>query len=187
MSDVWFTSDTHFGHRNIIRFCDRPFDSVEEMDEALIQNWNSVVKPGDSIYHLGDLTFAKEDKIRYYLSRLNGNKFLCLGNHDDHKANRRLSGQSGCWSRVWDVRKVHVGNTTAWLSHYAHRTWNKAHHGVYHFYGHSHGGLEPWGKSCDVGVDCWNYTPVNFDTLRSLLDKQPEISHHATKEIWKGV
>ena len=76
--EIWVTSDTHYGHANIIRFCDRPFASSEEMDEALIANFNERVKPGDTVYHLGDFSFAK-DPARVF-RRLNGTIHLVLGN-----------------------------------------------------------------------------------------------------------
>lgn len=81
--DIWFISDTHFGHSNIIKYCDRPFSSVEEMDEILIQNWNEVVRDQDIIYHLGDVYFGV--KGRAVLARLKGRKRLILGNHDNGK------------------------------------------------------------------------------------------------------
>ena len=69
----WVISDTHFGHKNVIKYDNRPFQDVAAMDEALIKNWNSVVKPGDTIYHLGDFAFSSEDKVCEVLERLNGN------------------------------------------------------------------------------------------------------------------
>jgi calcineurin-like phosphoesterase family protein len=163
MSDIWFTADTHFGHRNIISHCNRPFQSVEEMDETLIKNWNSVVGVKDTVYVVGDFSLDAR-KVNYYLGRLNGSqKFLVMGNHDDVK-------KEHTWSYVFDVKGIRIEKDYIWLAHYGHRVWNKSHHGSYHFYGHSHGTLTPYGKSCDVGVDCWNYTPVNFERLKTYLE-----------------
>jgi len=89
MADKFFISDTHFCHENIIRFCDRPFSCAEEMNEAMIERWNARVKPGDKIYHLGDvgLGFKGEDKrLENILRRLNGQKRLIVGNHDHLKS-----------------------------------------------------------------------------------------------------
>lgn len=80
--DSWVISDTHFGHDKIITYDKRPFKTGKEMDEAMIKNWNSVVKPNDTIYHLGDFAFHTEDAVCNILERLNGNKILILGNHD---------------------------------------------------------------------------------------------------------
>ena len=79
---IFFTSDSHFGHANIIKHCNRPFSSVEEMDEHLISAWNSRVRPSDTIYILGDLIFRSTASPDSYLSRLRGKKHLILGNHD---------------------------------------------------------------------------------------------------------
>jgi len=90
-SEHFVISDTHFGHENIIRYCKRPFTSVEEMDETMVDNWNSVVRPQDHVYHLGDVTIERGSKnsqqaqrfVRL-IRRLNGHKRLILGNHDHY-------------------------------------------------------------------------------------------------------
>ena len=79
---IWFTSDLHFGHRNIIKYCNRLWNTVEEMDEALIHNWNSVVGKNDIGVDLGDFAFASNQRWRELVSRLNGKHYLILGNHD---------------------------------------------------------------------------------------------------------
>jgi calcineurin-like phosphoesterase family protein len=80
MANVFLISDTHFGHTNIIKYCDRPFANVDEMDGALIKNWNSVVGPQDKVYHLGDVTLST--KKMWIMDQLNGKKILIKGNHD---------------------------------------------------------------------------------------------------------
>ena len=87
MSNIWFISDTHFNHKNILSFFStetnervRSFNSVEEMNETLVKNWNDNIKPNDKVYHLGDVIFGKDFSI---LNRLNGKKRLIIGNHDD--------------------------------------------------------------------------------------------------------
>jgi calcineurin-like phosphoesterase family protein len=88
MSQIFLTSDSHFGHFNVIKYCNRPFTTVEEMNEALIANWNAVVGQEDIVFHLGDFSFH-ERYVEEFLSRLNGYKFLILGNHDKpHPANK---------------------------------------------------------------------------------------------------
>ena len=79
---IWFTSDTHFGHKNIIKFSERPFSDVEEMDEVMIRRWNEVVGKDDTVYHLGDFAFLSTGKLRQLISRLNGKICLVNGNHD---------------------------------------------------------------------------------------------------------
>jgi len=90
---IWFISDTHFFHANILNFKDsqdelirgKVFSSIEEMDEVMAENWNKAVKPGDTVYHLGDVFFGAKDRFTKYWKRLNGNKRLIIGNHDDAK------------------------------------------------------------------------------------------------------
>lgn len=83
MMKTWFTSDTHFGHRNIIRFDETPFSTIEEYDETLIARWNAVVKENDIVYHLGDFAMTgNKDRLKGYFNRLNGRKRIVLGNHD---------------------------------------------------------------------------------------------------------
>jgi len=172
--NIWFTSDTHYGHANIIRFCERPFATKEEMDEALIERFNECVKPGDTVYHLGDFSFARDPALVF--RRLNGNKHLILGNHD-WKRERELRKLS--WGWVKDVYMLRVGKKTKiWLSHYAHRVWPNGHHGSIHLYGHSHNGLPDVGKSCDVGVDAWDYKPVHLDVILKTMEKREVIKHH---------
>lgn len=79
---VFFTADHHFGHRNIIRYCGRPFADVEEMDRAMVERWNAAVRPGDTVFHLGDFALGSAGRIAELLSALNGYKVLILGNHD---------------------------------------------------------------------------------------------------------
>lgn len=79
---IWFTSDTHFSHKNIIKYCERPFDDTDHMDETIIENWNSVVAPEDMVYHLGDIALGPIDQSLAKVARLNGHKIAVLGNHD---------------------------------------------------------------------------------------------------------
>lgn len=81
-SNVFFTSDTHFSHANILKFCERPFKTIDEMNEVLIDNWNKVVKEDDIVFHLGDFCFGGPQLWDKFLERLNGKKYLILGNHD---------------------------------------------------------------------------------------------------------
>ena len=105
--NIFLTSDLHFGHRNIIRIGKgRPFDSIQEHDEALIENWNSVVKPGDLVYVLGDLSIETTiDEIRKPLSRLNGAKHLILGNHDRKKIHLQLRDEN-LWQSVREYGSI---------------------------------------------------------------------------------
>jgi calcineurin-like phosphoesterase family protein len=166
MNDIWFTSDTHFRHANIIKYCNRPFASPDEMDEKIIENWNKVVKPGDRVYHLGDFGWGDVDDLLKIYNRLRGQKYFIIGNHDKESLDLP-------WIWQKDIFNLRYLETSYFLAHYAHRVWNKSFHGARHVFGHTHGMAKPWGWSCDVGVDSWEYAPVNIDTLEKLFAKLP--------------
>lgn len=170
--NIWFTSDTHYGHANIIKYCNRPFKNIREMDEGLIELHNECVGPSDVVYHLGDFSFSRESSK--YLKRLNGAEYhLILGNHDK----RKLLTDAG-FTSINDVKKIHNGEYTFWLSHYAHLRWPHSHHGAFHLFGHSHGGLEGHGRSMDIGVDTNEYRPWHIDEVIRLLKKKKATEHH---------
>lgn len=177
---TYFTADTHFGHANIIKYCNRPFANAEEMDEKLILNWNTVVMPGDTVYHLGDFSLGFKP-AHDYLKRLNGNIIFCWGNHDNALRKHQRDG-SQMRVAIADLRDVTVEGQRMTLCHYAMRVWNKSHHGAWHLYGHSHGTLpdDPNSLSLDVGVDCWNYTPVSMEQLKARMKTKAfkPLDHH---------
>lgn len=166
---TWFTSDTHYGHSGIIGYAERPFASVDEMNEQMIMRWNAVVRPGDLVYHLGDFAFCRPDDAVNIARRLNGRKYLIFGNHD--RRLREYVPFVACWIWAKDLTQIKIDDQKITLCHYAMRTWASSHHGAWQLYGHSHGALpdDPKLRSTDVGVDCWNYGPVAFETLRTIL------------------
>lgn len=87
MIRTWFISDTHFNHTNIIKYENRPFQSVEEMNQTMIENWNRVVRKDDRVFHLGDVGFGSQEELVKIVQQLNGRKHLVLGNHDRKKFN----------------------------------------------------------------------------------------------------
>ena len=128
---VWFTADTHFGHRNILKYCCRPFFDVEEMNETLINNWNRVVGEDDVVFHLGDFSVGGAAEWTSLLDRLNGRIFLVLGNHDMNNVDQ------GFMKRFEEVSMqmlISVGKKRIYLNHYpflcyggAYReTWQRA-------------------------------------------------------------
>ena len=176
MKNIWFTSDHHFDHKNIIKFSNRPFNSVEEMDEELIKRWNEKVQPKDDVYHLGDIGLCPSGRLKEILDRLNGNIFLIRGNHD--------GAAESCKSRfewIKDYYKLKVPDEAAQgkeqsliLLHYAMRVWDKSHWGAYHLYGHSHGELpdDINSLSFDVGVDCHNFYPISYQEVKQIMSKK---------------
>ena len=187
MSKTLFTSDLHLQHTNIIKYCNRPFKDAEEMDETIIRNWNSVVQPHDTVWLLGDVTMSRKiDKIRWYLSRLHGNKHLIKGNHDYHHTDGAWK-QAGFLS-VSPLREIKVRDEVdnsvqkIVLCHYAMRVWPEGHYGAWHLYGHSHGSLpdDPNTRSMDVGVDTNNFTPYTYEQIKAIMAKKKfkPIDHH---------
>ena len=169
---IYFCSDPHFGHANIIKYCNRPFKNVEEMDEALIKNWNDKVKSEDTIYITGDVFFHQEAKAIEILSRLNGKKILIYGNHD--KPIKRSKTLQSMFEKCCDYEEIWIGDQFIVMSHYAMIVWNKSHRGSFMIHGHSHGGLKYpiEGKILDVGIDAHNYAPISYEKVKSILDKK---------------
>ncbi len=173
---LWFTADHHFGHGNIIRFCGRPFANVEEMNETLIANWNKVVRPQDTVYHLGDLFLLPSGEAKKIRARLNGTICLIRGNHE-----RTAESLQGAFAWIKDYYELKVADVDVpparqhmqhiVLCHYAFRVWNRSHHGAWHLYGHSHGTLPeiPGQLAFDVGVDCHEFTPISYDQVKQAM------------------
>jgi|SRR6476620_5889714 len=182
---LFFTSDTHFGHNNIIKYSNRPFKSTEEMDEAIIRNWNGVVKPNDEIWHLGDFAFATGNRIESILKRLNGRKHFIWGNHDQtFKKEKNLLSY---FESVRDYKEINYNNQKIVLIHYPLLTWNKGHRGAWHLHGHCHGSVNYLNEKTtriDVGVDNFNYTPVSFEEVKAIMDKRTydAVDHHTERD-----
>ncbi len=173
MPQIFFTSDSHIGHANLIRgrlHTRRPFSSVDEHDEALIAAWNAAVGPNDTVWHLGDFAYrCSETHAQSVFRRLHGRRrFLVRGNHD--RVSVRLP-----WDDIVDVAQVSVSDPATgapvglFLFHYACRVWPRMHRGDLHLYGHSHGTLPGTAMSTDVGVDCFDFRPVTLDEIRVRL------------------
>jgi calcineurin-like phosphoesterase family protein len=170
---TWFTADTHFWHGGIIGLTKRPFSSAEEMTHALIANWNARVRPGDTVYHIGDFAVrCGRERAQKTLDQLNGHKILLRGNHDEN----RFCALDG-WDSVHDILETVVEGQRLVLCHYAMRAWPGQHRGALMLYGHSHGRLPGTRHSLDVGVDCWNYFPVSLDEIRARLTGLPDVAN----------
>lgn len=153
-------SDTHFGHENIIRYCNRPYKSVEEMDTDLIMKWNSIVGPEDRVIHNGDYMFYKTDPG--YFDHLNGQKELVKGNHDKHSV-MKLG-----WKAIHDVLEFNHGSKRIVMHHYPYESWNHMFHGSIHLYGHVHEKILTNIKNrYNICVEWTNYSPVNLDYYTS--------------------
>ncbi len=181
MSD-FFTSDTHYGHANIIKYCNRPFSSVQEMNDKLVENINNKVGAMDNLYHLGDFAMGGHQNVKEFRNRIKcKNIFLIIGNHD----NRKVVTEPGLFNRVYDLYEYKGANNSIVLCHYALKVWNKSHHGYYHLYGHSHGTLtdDLECRSFDIGVDCHNFSPLSIKEIDAIMAKKTwaAVDHHNGK------
>ncbi len=199
MSNIWLTSDSHFGHTNIAgpKISNwtsgyRDFNSVHEMNMALVDGINKYVKEDDILYHLGDWSFGGVHNILQFRNYIVcKNVHLILGNHDQHIVDKEIKYHDTSFnpieifSSVQDVLTLDIGKTKLFLSHYSHRVWLGSHKGVIHLYGHSHGSIPDYGKSMDVGVDVafkkfGEYRPFNIGDITNIMSKRTieKIDHH---------
>lgn len=173
---LWFTSDTHFGHANIIRHSQRPYRNVEHMDSALVAQWNMLVAPDDEVMHLGDFVWSMPtDRLRQLRAQLNGRIHLVPGNHD--RSDMLL--QEGIVDSVLPlIHELHLPagpagtKQTVVLCHYPIEEWNRLFRGAIHLHGHCHGRLPSRGlRRLDVGVDVHDYHPIS---LWEVIQQFPE-------------
>ena len=184
---TFFTSDSHFGHDNIIRHCKRPcrehpFQDGAQMDRALIDAWNSVVSPRDVVYHLGDFSLRPAETVNGLLKKLHGIKHLIVGNHD------RVDEISGCrlqgWASMREMAKISVDGQSVFLCHYPMREWPGMWQGTVHLYGHVHGNLQPLPGSMEVGADVWGGKPVQMmDILNAVMPFDAESEKQQRKSL----
>ena len=164
--NLFFISDNHYFHKNIIKYCNRPFSSVEEMNEELIKRNNSVVKTNDLCYYLGDFGFTSKENIIKICNRLNGRKIIIFGNHD----NRKAITNSGCFERIFTYFDFKYDDNFICLFHYPISEWNKKFHGSIHLHGHCHGNLkEIIPNRIDVGVDSHNFYPWSWEEIKEKV------------------
>lgn len=187
-SRAFFTSDTHYAHANICRATSkwppdetRWFESLEAMNAALVDGINRTVPYDAVLFHLGDWSFAGQDKIGEFRNRLAVREIhLILGNHDHHLTKGR---ELHHFTSVSPYREIMVDGQEIVLFHYGMRVWNASHKGSWLLYGHSHGSLPPHGRSMDVGVDTNVYQPYSFNDVRRILAhrEMPIVDHHGLR------
>jgi len=174
MSDIWFTADFHLGHRNIIRYCGRPFQDVGEMDSVILDRLNAATKERDTLYFVGDFCLGGARYAERYLDSIRCKRiYFIKGNHD--RTMRKLQHRF-----VWfgDLAEVSVHQQRIVLCHYALRTWNQSSRGSWHLYGHSHGRLpeDTDTLAMDVGVDSHDFRPWHFDEIAARMrERHPQL------------
>lgn len=159
----FFTADEHYGHKNIIKYCDRPFKSVHEMNEEIIHRHNSKVQKNDIVVHAGDFSLLSEKDTYVILRRLNGNHVFLQGDHDKWLKN----SVTQIWTKKIDGIQLVV-------CHYCMRTWPLSHYNSWQLFAHNHGTLEPIGKQWDIGVDNNNFYPLSFDDIKNIMKDRPD-------------
>lgn len=185
---IYFTSDTHYWHKHIIGYCQRPYPSVEAMNEGMIERWNARVNQDDEVWFLGDFAFCGTTKAREIFDRLKGRKHIVLGNHDYQSA-KKLP-----WESMHDYKLIrpHVeyqddeGEIKQTphpiiLCHFPILSWDGMAHGSWHLHGHCHGSLADSGAlRWDVGVDPNGMDPISLPEIqqRMALRTVVPVDHH---------
>ena len=181
---LFFTSDTHFFHENIIKYCNRPFDNAEEMNKELVKRWNEIVPKDGIVFHLGDVSLTASPKnLDSLLHKLNGTKYLVIGNHEKDALGKDYI--RSYWAGIYDIIEIYVPDEEITykeqhivMCHYPMITWNASHRGSWQLFGHVHGGLSNKGimqhspAQLDVGVDTNNYTPYSYQEIKEKITKQ---------------
>ena len=188
---IYFTSDPHYWHANVIKLCNRPFASVEEMNDAMIKNWNSVVKPEDTVYCLGDFSLALRP-AEIYTKILNGTKYLVPGNHDFcqsyHKKSRNAEKRKEWIAKYeewgWKVLPEQTtldipGVATVNMCHHPYvligpyddkyKAWRPKDDGRWLICGHVHEKWKIAGRMINVGVDVWDFKPVPITEIEKII------------------
>ena len=165
----YYLADPHFGHENIIRLCNRPFSSVEEMNTVMMNNWNRIVRPNDDIFIGGDFSF-RSDKSVDFLDSLNGRKHLIIGNHDvKNLKNKEFRDR---FIEIADIITVKDNGVRIVICHYPMVEWNGMYRDAWHFFGHIHNSennaqkiMRTISKAVNIGADCIGFTPRTAEEL----------------------
>ena len=184
MKQIWFTSDNHFFHKSILKFAreTRQGNTVDEMNELMIEKWNETVALYDDVYSLGDFSFGSARKTIEVLKRLKGRIHLIRGNHD-HWIDQGSEGReaAGFFEWIRDYKRASFADVETVMFHYPIFEWEKMHYGSFHLYGHVHGNTVVPGRALDVGIDARPQKDMglwNFDEIRQLLSQREVRAHH---------
>ena len=174
---IYFAADLHLNHYNSIKYCNRPFVSVDEMNNEILLRWNSRIKQEDSVYLLGDVALGHKNRCKELLDRLNGKIYLIRGNHERSVLNPVCQPRFEWVKALETITPQYKGKAyIIVLCHYALRVWDRKHFGSYHLFGHSHGNLQPipGELSMDVGVDTNNFYPYH---ISEIIEKMEQIKN----------
>lgn len=161
----FFTADEHYNHANIIRYSKRPFSTIEEMNDTMIEKFNEKVTSKDITIHAGDFCFGRTQDAQNIIRQLNGNHIFLKGSHDRWLKNKKATPQ------IWEKR---IHGQLIVVCHYCLRTWAASHYNSWHLYGHSHGCLPSEGKSHDIGVDTNDFYPYSEEDILEIMYYKPD-------------
>ena len=182
---TFFVSDTHFNHTNIIKYCNRPFNNIDEMDTTLIKNWNAKVPKDGIVYHLGDFAWGSINYWEKIREQLNGEIILIYGNHDEKYLNNERMYK--LFKEVTPQKKIWIDKTCVYMNHYPFLCFGGSYKGLdatWQLFGHVHSnsrskeGLDHkrlvncFPTQYDVGVDNNNFTPISFDEVSKIITNQ---------------
>lgn len=174
MTKIFFTGCTHYGHKNILKLSNRPFGEIEHHDDTLINNYNKIISNEDVCYILGDICWNQSyESYKNLFNRLNGRKIIIIGNHDN-KQNLIKCKKDGLIVDLYEGKTIQIGKDRVYLSHTPCREWVGFYHNTYHLYSHCHGNIDDYKQSTDVGVDCWEYEPVEWSEIKQYIDENCE-------------
>lgn len=176
---TWITSDLHFGHTGIMRYCPKTrghYQSVSHMNEDMVSQWNQNVVPGDLVYILGDVSFQQPQQATSTMERLNGTKILVRGNHD--RKNLKHEPFSAQFSEIHEYLELNYNGNYIVMLHYPIYEWDRMHRGSLHFHGHLHG-----GKS---GLEAYRARDAGFDATGNVVTRMEDLIASALKGDIKG-
>lgn len=178
---IYFTADLHLSHANVIKYDNRPFKDIEEMDTTITNNWNEIVNDDDTVYVLGDVLWkASYENIIEKIGKLKGHKHLILGNHDKKTPHIK----SDVWETVKDYLEIKIDNIFVIMSHYPIIDWDGMLRGSVHLYGHVHNSMDlndilkvrfpdiDKFRSMNVGIMKTNYYPISWEKIKDILEIQ---------------
>jgi calcineurin-like phosphoesterase family protein len=171
---TFFTSDTHFDDPYSIEYFNRPFQNVGEMNQVMVEKWNSVVAEEDTVYHLGDFTLDAIDHFTKWVKQLHGTIKILPGSHDqpwlkDFVGSEKVQLLQPLESLEFPELIAGKSPQVIVLCHYSMQVWDRSNQGSWHLFGHSHGRLQGIGLSVDVGVDCTEFEPLSLEAVRSRM------------------
>jgi calcineurin-like phosphoesterase family protein len=191
-SNIFFISDLHIGHANVIKFDGRPFETLEEMHESILKEWNSKVKSDDVVFLVGDLYFGDPNKAKEFYKKLKGRIFVIKGNHDKMETLKSFDRFERIWEYGTEIfikdPEIKGKMQRIVLSHYPILEWNQCHRGAWHLHGHTHGHLLSPNpefrdfyyshKVLDIGCMNIQYGPISYTELKEIMSPKKIWQHH---------